>query len=372
MSDPRYQELADVLVNFSTKVKPGENLLLEAIDVPPAFVEAMIAACTAAGARPFLQLRDQQLWRALLHDASKEQLQLQAKVDAELMSNMDAYVGVRGSNNVSEWSDVPKERIQLYEELYAKPVHFDLRVPKTKWCILRWPTSAMAQLAQMSTRAFEDFYFKVCTLDYSRMANAIEPLRERMNQTDQVRLVSPGTDLRFSIKDIPAIPCAGEMNIPDGEIFTAPVRDSVQGTIQFNTPTIYQGVSHQDIHLEFEDGQVIAARSNNSEHLNQVLDTDSGGRYVGEFAIGFNPHIQTPMKDILFDEKIAGSIHFTPGQAYEEADNGNRSKIHWDMVLLMDEAAGGGEIWFDDVLIRKNGRFVEGQGLDALNPENLV
>ena len=371
MTDPRFHELARQLVHRSTKVGSGDKLLIEAIDVPRLFVEALIETCYEAGGIPFVQLRDQSIWRAALSRATATQLETLASVDAKLMKQMDAYIGVRGSHNVSEWSDIPKEQIQLYEELYAKPVHFDIRVRETRWCILRWPTSAMAQLAQMPTRAFEDFYFRVCTLDYSKMEEAAKALVARMERTDRVRLVAPGTDLHFSIRGIPAIPCTGEMNIPDGEVFTAPVKDSVRGTIQFNTPTIYQGHTHEQVRLVFEQGRVVDASSSDTAHLEQVLDTDEGSRFVGEFAIGFNPHITKPMKDILFDEKIAGSIHFTPGQAYEEADNGNRSKIHWDLVLCMGAGDGGGEIWFDDELIRKDGVFLTGD-LIPLNAEHLV
>ena len=375
--DPRHHALADLLVSYSCALEPGESVLIEAIDVPPGIVRALVRRAATAGARPFVQLRSQAVWRDLLLAADADQLRTLATCDSSLMSEMDAYVGVRGSLNVSEWSDLPADKIELYETHYWKPVHQDVRVPRTRWVVLRWPTPSMAQLAQMSTEAFEDFYFRVCTLDYARMAQAMAPLKELMEATDRVHLVapparagSPGTDLGFSIRGIPAVPCDGKLNIPDGEVFTAPVIDSVEGTIAFNTPTLYQGVTHEDVVLTFEHGRIVDATSSNPEHLRRVLDTDEGARSVGEFAIGFNPHITRPMKDILFDEKIAGSIHFTPGQAYEEADNGNRSKIHWDLVLRMDETSGGGEIRFDDRLIRKDGRFVVPE-LEGLNPENL-
>jgi aminopeptidase len=203
------------------------------------------------------------------------------------------------------------------------------------------------------------------------MSRAMQPLKVLMEATDRVRLVAPGTDLRFSIQGIPAVPCDGKLNIPDGEVFTAPVRDSVEGTIRFNAATLYQGVTHDNVALSFEGGRVVEASSSASEHLERVLDTDEGARHVGEFAIGFHPHIRRPMKDILFDEKIAGSIHFTPGQAYDEAYNGNDSEIHWDLVLMMDEASGGGEVWFDDRLIRQDGLFVVDELLD-LNPDRLA
>jgi aminopeptidase len=260
--------------------------------------------------------------------------------------------------------------MKLYEKHVWQRVHHDIRVKKTRWVVLRWPNPSMAQSANMSTEAFENFYFDVCTLDYSKMSKAMQPLVDLMNRTARVRLVAPGTDLNFSIKDIPAVGCDGKLNIPDGEAFTAPVKDSVNGTIQFNARTIYHGVVHDNVRLVFREGKIVEATSSNTEALNKVLDTDEGARYVGEFALGFNPYVTRPMLDILFDEKIAGSIHFTPGSCYDEAPNGNKSEIHWDMVLLMTPDAGGGEIHFDDKLIRKDGRFMLPE-LEPLNPENL-
>ena len=283
---------------------------------------------------------------------------------------MDCYIGVRGSENVAELSDVPADKLNLYDKLYSTPVHHGIRVPKTRWVVLRYPNAAMAQLANQSVEAFEDFYFQVCNLDYSRMAKAMQALVAYMDRTDRVRIVGPGTDLKFSIKDIPAIPCAGNMNIPDGEVYTAPVRDSVNGVISYNTPSLQQGFTFEQVRLEFQNGKIVRAEANDTDRINQIFDIDEGARYVGEFAIGVNPYIIKPMKDILFDEKIAGSIHFTPGNCYDEAPNGNHSSLHWDLVLIQRPEYGGGEIYFDDVLIRKDGRFVVPE-LMCLNPENL-
>jgi aminopeptidase len=256
--------------------------------------------------------------------------------------------------------------------LYSKAIRpvLDQRVNKTRWCVLRWPSPSMAQAANMSTEAFENFYFDVCTMNYPKMAKAMLPLQKRMNKADRVHLKSPGTDLRFSIKGIGALLAEGKRNIPDGEVFTAPVKNSAQGFLQYNTPTLYSGTKFENVRLEFKDGKIIQATANNSRRLNEILDTDPGARYIGEFSLGFNPYILDPMCDILFDEKIAGSLHFTPGQAYEQADNGNRSAVHWDMVLIQRPEWGGGEVWFDGELIRKNGLFLP-RDLQALNPKNL-
>jgi aminopeptidase len=192
-----------------------------------------------------------------------------------------------------------------------------------------------------------------------------------MDKTDRVEIKGPGIDLRFSIKGIGAVSCGGTHNIPDGEVFSCPVKNSVEGEITFNAPTIYQGTSFERIRLVFEKGKIVEATGTNTQRLNEILDSDAGARYIGEFAIGFNPHIQEPMHDILFDEKIAGSFHFTPGQAYQEADNGNRSQVHWDMVCIQRPDYGGGEIYFDGKLIRRDGLFVPA-ALKKLDPDYLL
>lgn len=371
MLDPRVQKLADLLVNYSCAVKPGENLLLEATDIPPDFTAAVVQAVARAGGRPYVQLKSAATNRALLFAGTQEQWQQTAELERAQMEKMQCYVGARGSLNVSELSDVPSAKQNIYEQTVWKQVHHDVRVKKTRWVVLRWPTAAMAQLAEMSTEAFEEFFFNVCTLDYAKMSRAMLPLQALMNRTAKVRLTGPGTELSFSIQGIPAVCCDGKLNIPDGEVFTAPVRDSINGSIQFNSPTIYRGVTHQDVRLVFREGRIVEATSSNTAKLNEVLSADEGARYVGEFAIGFNPYCTRPMKDILFDEKIAGSIHLTPGACYDEASNGNQSDIHWDLVLRQTPDAGGGELWFDDVLVRRDGQFTLPE-LMGLNPENLI
>ena len=371
MIDARITRLAETLIHYSCDLQPGEKILIEAVDVPDELTCELVRIAHAAGAHPNVFLKSKQVMRQLLLGATEEQLEAMACSEETMMERMDAYIGVRGSTNVSELSDVPPDAMNMFERLIWKRVHSDIRVAKTKWCVLRWPTPSMAQLAGMSTEAFEDFYFDVCTMNYERMSRAMVPLLELVEATDRVRIVAPDTDLEFSIAGIDAQPCDGKRNIPDGEVYTAPVRDSINGMIQYNTPTLYQGHSHHDVFFRFEDGKIIEARSNNTEHLNQVLDSDEGARYIGEFAIGFNPYIREPMRDILFDEKIAGSVHLTPGNAYDVAFNGNRSQVHWDLVLIQRPEYGGGELWFDDVLIRRDGMFVLPE-LEGLNPENLV
>ena len=369
MHDARFDKLAKLLVEYSTRLKRNEKVLIEAFDVPDEMTIALIRAARKVGAIPFVQIQRAQVNREIALKALDRQLSLAARHELARMKKMDAYIALRGSNNITELSDVPVDKMQLMAKK-MRPVT-DQRVKKTKWVVLRWPTPSMAQLASMSTEAFENFYFDVCTLDYRKLQPGMKALKTLMEKTGRVEIKAPGTDLRFSIKGIPAVICGGDRNIPDGEVFTAPVKDSVQGHITFNAPTIYQSVGFDGIRLEFRDGKIVDAKSNQTEKLNKILNSDPGARYIGEFSLAFNPHILEPMRDILFDEKIAGSFHFTPGQAYDEADNGNRSQVHWDMVSIQRPDYGGGEIYFDGKLVRRDGEFLPKQ-LRSLNRGSFI
>ncbi|MGN0790785.1 MAG: aminopeptidase [Christensenellales bacterium] len=369
--DERQKLLAKNLVNFSIRCQKGDKVWIDAFGIDSAFVNTLVDAVYDAGGVPFVFLHDRRVERCVYRRASDEQFEFMAGHDAKLMSEMQCYIGVRGGGNSFELSDLPSDRMQAFSSLYSHPVHHEQRVAKTKWVVLRYPTEGMAQLAGMSTEAFEDFFYDVCCLDYGKMDKAMDPLVELMNKTDKVRIVAKDTDLSFSIKGIPAVKCAGYMNIPDGEVYTAPVRDSVNGVIHYNVPSIENGYKYEDVRLVFKDGKIVEATANNTEGANAVFDTDEGARFVGEFALGVNPFVKNAIGDILFDEKISGSIHFTPGACYADAYNGNVSAVHWDLVLVQTEEFGGGEIYFDDVLVRKNGRFVLPE-LEGLNPENLI
>lgn len=370
--DERIVKLARGLVNHSMKVKKNDKVYIHYVgqDTEP-LARQLVKEVYAAKGIPFVHYTEPRLQREMLMHATREQLELMARIDSMEMDEMDCYVGIRGADNAAELSDVPADKMSLYDTCYNIPVHHERRVAHTRWVVLRYPNSAMAQLSNMSREAFEDFYYDVCTMDYEKMGKAMEHLVDYMNRTDKVRLVGPGTDLTFSIKDIPAIACAGEANIPDGEVYTAPVRESVNGVITYNTPSPMNGFTYENVCLKFENGKIVEATANDTEKINKIFDTDEGARYVGEFAIGVNPYILKPMKDILFDEKICGSIHFTPGCCYDDAYNGNHSAIHWDLVMIQRPEYGGGEMYFDDVLVRKDGRFVVPE-LECLNPEMLV
>ena len=368
--DPRYITLANNLVSHSVDLQPGEKTMIHAFDIPEEMTLALVRAVREKGGHPFVQLQSGRIERECVLGGEDEQFQSSLKWELERMREMDAYIALRGSSNVFETSDLPSTDVQRAMKI-LKPV-LDWRVNQTKWCVLRWPTPSMAQQAKMSTGKFEDFYFDACCMDYGRMMKSMGGLITRMTEADQVQITGPGTDLRFSMKGIKAIGCGGTHNIPDGEVFSCPVKDSVEGHVTYNADTIYQGTSFSGIKLTFKEGKIVeATASSNEEKLNEILDSDEGARYIGEFAIGFNPMIKEPMLDILFDEKIAGSFHFTPGQAYEEANNGNKSQVHWDMVCIQRPEWGGGEIRFDGELIRKDGLFVV-DDLLPLNPESLL
>ena len=369
MRDPRLETLARQLIRYSCAMKPGERVLIENFGVEPEAVTALIREAYAAGAEPIVVLRDMAVQRALMLGATAEKWDEEARIDADRMRAVDAYIGLRAGVNAYEQADVPPEKQRLYMQHYSQPVHSRIRVPDTRWVVLRYPTPAMAQQAGMSTEAFEDFYFDVCTLDYAKMSRAMDALAARMEHASDVHIVGPGTDLRFSIAGMPAVKCDGKCNIPDGEIYTAPVRDSVNGVVQYNTPSLYQGNVFERTRLTFKNGKIIEATSSDTARSNQIFDTDEGARYIGEFAIGVNPYVTRAIKDTLFDEKIAGSFHFTPGNSYDECPNGNHSAIHWDLVCIQTPEYGGGEMYFDGELIRKDGLFVP-DDLLPLNPEN--
>ncbi|UFJ40235.1 aminopeptidase [Brevibacillus humidisoli] len=368
MVDPRMSKLAEILLDHSVRIQEREHLMIELRGGGVELAKELIKQAYARGAYPHVRIINPEIQRELLMGTTEERAETIKQWEEPIVRGTDAFIVINGMNNDSEMADVPVERRRMQQNV-MKPVN-DLLTNHRRWVLLNYPGPAKAQSANMSTEAFEDFYFDVCTLDYKKMKEAFSPLKELMDQTDQVRIVGPGTELTFSIKGIPNIICAGEYNVPDGEIFTAPVRDSVNGTISFRTTTQYMNTRFDHIRLRFENGKIVEASANNTSRLNEILDLDEGARYIGEFAIGVNPYILHPMNDILFDEKIAGSFHFTPGQAYLEADNGNRSVVHWDMVNIQRPEYGGGEIWFDDVLIRKDGLFVH-EALLGLNPENL-
>ncbi len=366
------QKLANMLVNYSCDVKKGEKVLIEATDIPTDFVQNLIEEIWKVGAYPFVWNRSAILQKALIKNANKEYAELNKKYDLPIMQDMDAVIILKACNNKFELRDIDSETKKIYDLYYTEPVEMKERVNNTKWVLLAFPTPAFAQSANMSTQEFVKFYYDVCTLNYAKMSKAMDKLVEYMEKTDKVKIVGPETYLEFSIKGQKAIKCDGKMNVPDGEVYTSPLRTSINGKIKYNIPSLYNGKKFENVSFEIQNGKIVSAfAGSQTEELNRILNTDEGARYFGEFAIGVNPYITEPMLDILFDEKICGSFHLTPGSCYDDASNGNSSAIHWDLVMCQTECCGGGKIFFDDRLIRENGKFVVSELLD-LNPENLI
>lgn len=371
--DERITRLAENLIKNSVKLKKGEQIYIEAIGLSTMpLVQELVKAATKAGGVPFYYFNEQALQKEFIENASVTQMKVQAEIHKQLMENSQAYIGVRGNDDLFKMSAVDPEKMNNYQKYYWNPVHSEIRVPQTKWCVLRYPNAAFAAMSKMALEEFEDFYFDACLVDYVKMGQAMKPLKKLMDKTKKVRIVAPGTEVEFSIAGLKSIICDGKMNIPDGEVYTAPVKDSINGVIQFNTDTTYMGTVFSNIRLVFKDGKIVEGHSMiNDDKFQKILNIDEGSRYMGEFALGVNPYVTQPMLDILFDEKISGSFHMAIGNSYEdETNNGNKSAIHWDLVQMQDAEHGGGEIWFDDVLIRKDGRFVLSE-LEGLNPDKL-
>ncbi|HEU4965266.1 MAG TPA: aminopeptidase [Bacilli bacterium] len=370
MGDPRYAQLAKTVVEYSLDLQPGEKVLFSVNDDQTEITTELIKAAYAVGALPFVQQNSSKVRRELFKNVTQEQVELMAQSDLAFMKQMDAWADLGNPQNLYEFRGISAEKMKMFAEKYVVPVHYEERVNNTKWVLVPTPMESMAQKAEMATEDWADFLFNVTTMDYGKMEEAAKPLKELMDRTDNVRIIGNGTDLTFSIKGVGSVMCVGKRNLPDGEVFSAPVRDSINGVLQYNAPTVYQNTSFDNVRFVFRDGKIVEATANNNEKLNEILDTDEGARYIGEFAIAFNPYVLEPMRNILFDEKIAGSFHFTPGQCYDQTPNGNKSSVHWDIVNIQRPEYGGGEIWFDDVLIRKDGLFVLPE-LQGLNPENL-
>ncbi len=374
MVDPRDTTLARNLTSYSLNVQPGERVLLDFRgSLTEGLLREMVTAVTEAGGVPFPLFGDDTFTRRFLHTAGEDQVKSWGSIHETLMKEMQCYVRVNGANNPFDMSDIPADARAWERKHYMQPVHLDYRVNNTKWVVLRYPTHSMAQLAQTSREGFADLFYSVCNLDYERFSRAMDPLHALMEKTDQVRLTAADTDVTLSIKDIGVVKCDGKMNIPDGEIFTAPVRESVNGVITYNAGTLYNGTSYDWIRLTFESGKIVEIdASNDVDKLREIFGSDEGASYIGEFAFGLHPNLHRAIKDTLFDEKIYGSFHTALGQCYDTAKNGNSSAIHWDLVCIQTEAYGGGNVWFDGELVRENGHWVHPDLRDVLSIEALT
>ncbi|QTH41193.1 aminopeptidase [Cohnella sp. LGH] len=366
MPDQRLTKLAEIILSYSLKIKPKEKVFIEMLGPTTELGMILINKAYELGAEPYFSVKSSELMGCLLHQANINQITKIADSEIYRLKGMDAYISIRASNNLYEWSSLSNEKLLLYQNNYMSPVHYKFRIPHIRWVSLRYPTPAMAQHAGMNTQELIDMYYDLTCMDYEKLSVAMEPLKMRLENAKHVTIKSSNVDLHFQLTNIPVILCAGKNNIPDGEVYTAPIKESIEGTILFNTSSTYQGHNFQQISLRFKEGRIVESNSNKPELLEKILDIDVGARYVGEFGLGCNPNIKKPINDTMFDEKILGSFHLALGNSYSNAFNGNRSAIHWDLVYMLDPSHNGGEIWFDDELIIKDGKFVPGY-LTTLN-----
>ena len=365
MKDPRVKELAEILVNYSTAVKEGDVVLISAAGfqcLP--LVKEIYALCLQNGAKYVTwEFSNADMAKVFYDNASEDQLKFFPQHRLDLMKQVDVYIGIAAPDNTMALAEA-NQGAMLTNMRTMRPIT-DQRVEHTRWVVTRYPTQAAAQDAKMSLDDYENYVFNACCIDWNAMSAKQDKLRALMEAADRVTIRSADTHLTLSIKGIPAIKCDGLRNMPDGEVYTAPIRDSVEGHIVYNCRTIYNGKEFPDVRLEFQEGKVVrASTSGNQNDLEMILNTDEGARYIGEFALGINPGIRRATGSILFDEKIALSLHTALGSCYNECPNGNKSAIHWDLIKILDTE---GEIWFDENLIQKDGSYVHPDLLD-LNP----
>lgn len=371
MADARWSTLAETLLGHSIRLQPGELLWLETFDLETdEWTRQVAAGALRRGASVLVSQWTTPVHRELIRSGSTRSLDDWAAADMGRMDRVDAYVAVRGDVNPHEWAGVSPLAWNRYNERYLTPVHWQRRIPSKRWCVVRLPGPALAQQAGLPLEDLESMYWNSVELDYVRLRAALKPLAVRIGAARKVKITGEGTDLRFDLPGTPGVPCAGEMNLPDGEVFTAPVLESVNGIIQFNTRVYHQGSLYERIRLEFDGGRVVSAScaSGDADRLRRVLDADEGASRVGEWAIGCNPKLHRPVGDALIDEKLAGSHHLALGFSYAEADNGNRSRIHWDLVQVGRPPWGATRIELDGEVLVEDGLFVD-PSLDGLNPE---
>ncbi len=353
----KVEKLANIIVNHSLKVKENDKVLIsyQGVEAMP-LVKCLVCEIINNNGIPDTDYINQDVDDYIKNNLTDGIIKIKTNKVKYQVENYDCFVKICYCKSDYYGKNMNKE---MHQKLLASIEPYkEIQVNKKRWVLLNYPSIVDSNKAHMTPEEFYHFSMNAMTVDYDKMYNDSLKLKELMEKTDKVRIVAPGTDLTFSIKGLPAIICAGECNIPDGECFTAPIKNSVNGTITYNVPSPYHGEIFDKISLTFKEGKIVSFNSNNNKKMEEIFNTDEGARYVGEFSLGYNSQIFYPMGDILFDEKIAGSLHFTPGCCYDECPNGNKSNIHWDLVLIQRPEYGGGEIYFDGKLIRKDGLFV--------------
>jgi len=353
--DPRIEQLADILVNYSTRVKPGDHVLIRSSPLARPLIEAVYRLVVRNGGYPTLQLGFSSLSRIFFEEASEAQLDYLNPIQRFSVEQSNVMIAIDAPENSRELSGIDPVKLQRMSRT-NRPIQEHVMSGKVRWVICNYPTPSLAQDADMSVEDYADFLFGATNIDWRAASARMHRIKERFDAADEVRIVGPDTDITFSIKGRPGVVADGRHNMPDGEVFYAPHEATTRGTISFELPAIYGGREVQGVRLVFQDGKVVEATAAKGEELlHKLLDTDAGARFLGEFGIGCNYGITRYTRDILFDEKIGGSIHLALGRAYPECQGTNQSAIHWDMVKDLRQ---GGRIYLDGELVQEDGRFL--------------
>jgi aminopeptidase len=366
MADPRVETVAKILVDYSVEVKPNQLVQITGSPEGAPLILAVYQKVLERGAHPFLQVELEEAQELLYTCASDAQLDYIPPFMKDIIEQINASIGI--------WTDVNTKRLtnadpakQSRRAVARRPLSDRLleRAAKKelRWTATLYPTQAFAQDAEMSLREFEDFVYKGCLVyeadpikAWKKISKEQQRVTDWLNKARQVHVVGPDTDLKLEVTGRKWINCDGRENFPDGEIFTGPIEDSVNGHIRYTYPACDFGREVEDVRLQFKDGKVIkATAAKNEQFLLKMLETDEGARYVGEFAFGTNSGIQQFIKNTLFDEKIGGTIHLAIGKGYPESGSKNKSAIHWDMVCDLRD---GGEVRVDGTLFLKDGKIL--------------
>ena len=354
MVDTETAKTAKIIVEHSAKIKKGDYVQIIADYDAKDIVLELYRLALLKGAYPKPHISLPGISYTYYKYATEKQLRHFPKVAMYEMKNSDVVIMIGATRNTKELANIDPKRVAARQRV-IEPI-FRHRTEKTRWVIFYYPTPALAQEAGMSFQEFEEFTFRATNVDYGAMERQQEKLKKLLDDGNTVRIVAKNTDLKFSIKGRKGIKCCGQYNLPDGEVFTSPVENTAEGHIEFSYPALYQGREVEGIRLEFRKGKAVkATASKNQAFLRKVLETDKGAKYIGEFGIGTNYKLNRFVKNILFDEKLGGTIHLAMGMAYKEAGGRNKSAIHWDILADMKR---GGRLYIDGKLIQKNGKFL--------------
>ncbi len=366
MVDPRVTRLAELIVDFSIGVKEGQQVVVRGQPVAAPLIQELYRLVLLRGAHPYIQVQLPGLDPIFMQHANEEQLQFVSPVDRYIVENFDARIRIMSETNTRELSRIDPARQALYsrgQRILLQTIMERSGEGALRWNVCLYPTDAYAQEADMAVADFEDFVYAACLVDqpdpvgqWRQVQARQQRLIDRLAGKREVHLIGPDTDLRVGIIGRPFINCYGDKNMPDGEIFTGPEETRVDGTVRFSYPAVDDGREVEDVRLWFEGGRVVkCSAAKNEAYLTAMLDTDEGARRLGEFAFGANYGIQRFTKNILFDEKIGGTVHMALGDGYRESGSQNRSAIHWDMICDLRQ---GGEVWVDGELFARDGQYV--------------